>query len=74
MLSALAHADGREIFLGDLAQRMRRSNLVAEQTGERLLARGYLTHRRDILYGSMLRLSPTGRDYVLSVGYAQRDV
>lgn len=69
MLAALAHADGQELALDDLARRAGFSNLVAEQTAEYLLNRRYLVHRRDVLFGSMLRLSPAGRDFVLSAGY-----
>jgi hypothetical protein len=69
MLRVLVNADGQELMLEDLAGRSRFSNLVAEQTAEHLLNRRYLTHRRDVIYGSMLRLSPAGRDFVLSAGY-----
>jgi hypothetical protein len=69
MLQVLAHADGEELMLSDIAGRSGFSNLVAEQTAEHLLRRRYLTHRRDILTGSMLRLSSAGRDFVLSAGY-----
>lgn len=69
MLRALAHADGQELMLSDLASRSGFSNLLAEQTAEHLHNRRYISHRRDILYGSMLRLSPTGRDHILSAGY-----
>jgi hypothetical protein len=69
MLKVLAHADGQEMMLSDIASQSGFSNLVGEQTAEHLLRRQYLKHRHDILDGSMLRLSPAGRDFVLSAGY-----
>jgi hypothetical protein len=70
LLRTLAAADGREIAFDALAQNSHMSKLAAEQTVDHLISRGYLRDRRDILYGSMISLSPAGRDYVLSAGYA----
>ena len=71
MLRAIAAADGRELPLDELARDSHMSNLAAQQTADHLLSRGYLRHKRDILYGSMLSLSAEGRDFVLSAGYTQ---
>jgi hypothetical protein len=69
MLKVLAIADGQAIAIDVLAQRSRMSNLATQQTADHLLSRGYVKHNRDLLYGSMLLLSPAGRDFVLSAGY-----
>lgn len=69
VIRLLAAVDGRWLLTSEIAGRARLSVLVTEQAIERLMNRQFVAYSRDLLHGTVFRLSSLGRDYAIDAGF-----
>jgi membrane protein implicated in regulation of membrane protease activity len=72
VLQALAKADGRPVSFEHVSEQVRESRLLVHKACETLEHRNLITGQPDSVYGTMLSLTASGRDFVIQRGYVFR--
>ena len=65
VVALLAEADGHWLTIEQLASALQTSRLATERSLEKLMARGFLLDRHNMIHGTSFRLSSSGRDFAL---------
>lgn len=67
----LAEADGKWLGIEDFVTKTGNSRLVTEKTLEMLFGKSFLVNSHNYLHGTSFRLSSTGRDYAIELGFVR---